>query len=312
MDPDAFGMIYHVYQPNSNGEYFDMHFSDNRGKELFKSFPKVVFYFHGMLEVPLTETYIQVLRQYFNDQGSPFIIVDYSGGNQGDLFQSVPNARSVGAAVGYSIFIWDIAPRTLIIGFSLGGQAISFAGKYVQELSGQKLKIKECIGLDPGGPLWQGAPTITKLTKTDCDLVQVIHTSAQIIPEFSVPFSFILGSLGTGDKSGHCDYWINCGFFQPEPCLGPDATVCSHFRANLFYINILYGRCNFSAHECSNCGKRFQTCSIQDPKNSVSIASGLKCNRGQDINYVVYTEMGNSCPSYNMASMLNPLPPKLM
>lgn len=306
MSPEQIRLLLHVYLPSSNATYLDLKFSDESGKELFLKYQKIGIYYHGILEQPLNENYIQVLRQYFNSQGCPFIVVDYSGGNQLQLFQTNANARVVGAAVGYSIVHWNIVSKVKLIGFSLGGQIIGFTGKYVTETTGHK--IKECISLDPSGPLFQGAPNVAKLVRSDCEVVKVVHTAALIIPEFSFPLAYLIGSLGTGEKSGHCDYWINCGFFQPEPCFGSEGTACSHDRSLLLYINILYGRCNFTAYQCVNCGNRFQKCSKKGSNNPIPFIGELECSKDQNQNYVVYTEPKDSCVSYNLATLTNPLP----
>lgn len=90
----------------------------------------------------------------FNANGDKVIFVDWRNGNQVHYWQAVGNTRVIGAMIGRAIINWDIAERTLIVGFSLGAQIAGEAGRYTQTNAG--LMINECHGLDPAGPFYDG------------------------------------------------------------------------------------------------------------------------------------------------------------
>lgn len=91
------------------------------------------------------------------------------------------------------------------------------------------------------GPFFGACPPNMVLDKSDCSLVQVIHTSAE---QFGALSGIIQAQFGTASKSGHCDFWINCGFTQ-VPCqktlangttqldLIGSALRCSHSRSHM-------------------------------------------------------------------------------
>ena len=65
-----------------------------------------------------------------------------------------------------------------LIGHSLGGQVVGYAGKNVTNP-----KVGRITGLDPAGPGFKDLPANDKLAYTDGDCVNVIHTNgAKILP----------------------------------------------------------------------------------------------------------------------------------
>ena len=111
------------------------------------------------------------------------------------------------------------------------------------------------------------------LTKNDCRLVQTIHTSAESVDIIG----FAAARLGSYIKSGHCDYWVNCGYNQ-GPCIDVDFKrmvrgmtqlmasasnneieswfqdrFCSHWRSPALYISSLNGTCHYQARHCPGC-----------------------------------------------------------
>ena len=143
-----------------------------------------------------------------------------------------------------------------MVGFSLGGQIVGEAGKYVNK-NGNGKQIAECHALDPAGPWFDplyGFVSDMQVDKSDCKLVQSVHSSANYNPATALVTTMAL-KLGTSFKSGHCDFWINCGHDQGDHCHGDanfpelikamstssndgsakmmeyfSSKVCSHFR----------------------------------------------------------------------------------
>ena len=267
---------------------------------------------HGWIENMASTNWITAVRDAYNDKGLPVILIDWRRGNGIQYWQASANLRIVGAMVGKAIMNWNIHDRTLLVGFSLGAQVVGEAGKYTQVNGG--VKIDECHGLDPAGPFFDGCDKDVVLDKTDCRLVQIIHTSAEPIQVVTT----IAGRLGTKYKSGHCDYWVNCGHEQ-QPCTdiqfldlikgltrltkmsdGELASwvanrVCSHWRAPLVYLSAIRQDCQFRAYPCPDCQKNpfcLQTLNKSFHNNTL-IPFG-QCSPDKDENY--YVESGNYSP----------------
>jgi len=153
---------------------------------------QVIFIIHGFLETWDQSQWIGQLKDSYlaKDPKNKVIIVDWAGGANGvSAPQGAANTRIVGAVVGQAILNWGILSKTLLVGFSMGGQAMSAAGRYVQKYSNgkQNQMIPECIAIDPAGVLFDGCPSPGfSLYKTDCSLVEAIHTSS---PNFGTPAS---------------------------------------------------------------------------------------------------------------------------
>lgn len=85
------------------------------------------------------------------------------------------------------------------IGFSLGAHVASFASNVLENSTGKKLT--RITGLDPALPFFSSGSFDWKLDKSDADFVDVIHTNA--------------GIFGKIDPSGHVDFYVNGGKYQP-------------------------------------------------------------------------------------------------
>jgi hypothetical protein len=266
---------------------------------------------HGYLEIVTPKIWMYDVKDGYLARGfDAVIIVDWDQGNALDYFQAVGNVRSVGMMVGRLLSAWGIHERTRAVGFSLGAHIMGEAGKYVQQVTGGQ-KIADCHGLDPAGPLYDGCPNDMVLDKSDCTLVQAIHTSA----EFVRTLGPLNTQLGTNRKSGHCDYWINCGTSQ-HPCSGSSftelltqtatldlktaatsvknmtiAVACSHNRAPEVYVSQVLQTCQLSARSCPSCGTQ------KDCLKDVGEDVGFKmipddgCDPSMDENYFVQTKL---------------------
>lgn len=109
---------------------------------------RVVFIVHGWIEKMSNMRWITDMREGFEDLDENAIIVDWRRGNAVHYWQAVANTRVVAAIIGRAILNWEVADRTLVVGFSLGGQIAGEAGQFTQKYGG--VMINECHGLDPG------------------------------------------------------------------------------------------------------------------------------------------------------------------
>ena len=283
-------------------------------KEAGSGYQSLVIVTHGFIEKVKYGNWLYEVKDGYLKRGvDAVIILDWDSGNGVDYFGALASVRTVGMMMAKLIVEWNLVDKTLAIGFSLGGQTVGEAGKYVQELTGGR-KIKECHGLDPAGPFFDGCGPKMVLDKSDCELVQVIHTSAEKSKTLG-PFG---GSFGTYQKSGHCDYWVNCGFHQ-KPCdangLGnavqnyaqmptsfaalsnvfssaKNATssyTCHHDTARQVYIAQLTGDCQFDAQFCPDCGQS-ATCSQNGPSVGFDMVPDSGCDPSMDVNFYIKTK----------------------
>lgn len=276
---------------------------------------RIVFLVHGWTEVPLRSGALWVyptVEAWTKVHQTPVIVVDYSNTSDYQYFQNTANARTMGQAIGFAIVNWQIAERTHLAGFSLGGQMIGEIGKYTQRYG---YLIKECVALDPAGPGFDSGASAMHLTPDDCELVQVIHSSSESMPDSLGVMSFQLGSYF---HLGSCDFWLNCGRNQAADCQFPIlgalmnnvpshlypytiADGCSHYRAPLAYAASVAGKCDFTGYECLNCNDFRLTngCRVNFQGEQMKLPPFNTCKKQYRKDFYVRTH-GNTypyCPS---------------
>ena len=98
-------------------------------------------------------------------------------------YQSAANTQPVGHMIGCVInrlkADLNLNPDNVhLIGHSLGGQVVGFAGKNITNP-----KVRRITALDPAGPGFKDLPSTYKLAYTDGNCVVVIHTNgARLLP----------------------------------------------------------------------------------------------------------------------------------
>ena len=190
-------------------------------------------------------------------------------------------------------------------------------------------KIKECHGLDPAGPFFDGCPDEIVLDKSDCELVQIIHTSAD--RDFRRVIGILEQDFGSWKKSGHCDYWINCGRGPQPECLvkkfgdflksalglESNETVkesqvsCSHGRAPEIYNAQLNRTCNFKSLDCpscvedTNCTNYANSMFSDRNTNYYGFMMDSECTPQDDRNFFVRTSGGSTLCDFDHDSRPN-------
>lgn len=153
------------------------------------------------------------------------------------------------------------------------------------------------------------------LDRTDCEIVQAIHTSAERLKKIG-PLN---AQFGTNRKSGHCDYWINCGSSQ-YPCSGSSikkillaaskfklgksvksvANItselsCSHGRAHDIYVSQVTHECKFRAQSCLDASGNetcaaSKTCYTDGADMGFDLMPDARCDNSMNGNFYVRTK----------------------
>ncbi|XP_044253687.1 pancreatic triacylglycerol lipase [Tribolium madens] len=128
-----------------------------------------------------------------------------------------------------------------LIGFSLGSHIAGFAGKLLR----RGLRIPRITALDPAFPEYSLNDDSRRLTRTDADYIDVIHTDA--------------GVLGLPISVGHADFYPNGGRALQPGCqpsylvqlrLVDQIFACSHVRAWRLYAESVMHPEAFPATKC--------------------------------------------------------------
>lgn len=251
---------------------------DWRNPEDAKYIPKdggrVFFLIHELHYSSQNSAWVRMAAGLFNrNYKLPAIAVDWcEPKDHDDVHAMMANLRTVGRVVAYAIKNWHLQNLATVVGFGLGAHAVGEAGRAAQHLYGYR--IQECIGLEPTGEGFDSGSPYIRLNRDSCNLVQVVHTSAAYAADGMETKS---GRWGTFWKSGHCDWWVNCGH-QQAPCYtttlneglvrkgfpptlldGEAESVrspqpCAHFQAHQIYTTFLAQECSFKSSLCENCG----------------------------------------------------------
>lgn len=283
------------------------------GQKLSKS-NEIVILVPGWTEKPIEKGSLwiyPVLEAWTQVRKRPVIVVDFDKQGTYQYFQNAADARTIGQAIGYALINWNITDRAILVGFSLGGQIIGEAGKYTTNHS---KPIKECVGLDPAGPGFDGGSDRIRLTPEDCQLVQVIHSSAEPAPTSMGIFS---AQFGTFSHSGSCDFWINCGRTQGMDCKNPtlgammndvpsnqvndsNESSCQHYRATLVYAASVAKKCNFLGYPCTDCDDSRLTngCHVNFNGSSMALPPFNSCKKSDRKDFYVRAPSNNYpyCP----------------
>ncbi|XP_072948277.1 pancreatic lipase-related protein 2-like [Epargyreus clarus] len=124
-----------------------------------------------------------------------------------------------------------------LLGFSLGGQTVSYIASNFQKLTGQN--ISRITALEPAGPCFRTLGVDDRLDASNADFVQVVHTN--------------IDGFGMAAKMGHVDFYVNGGEYQPSDLnLFPCTTTCSHFRVLALWLSALKNPDKFVAIKCDS------------------------------------------------------------
>ncbi|XP_003741661.1 pancreatic triacylglycerol lipase [Galendromus occidentalis] len=212
------------------------------------------------------------------------ILVDWTGGNGLPYTKASVNTRVVGAEIGLLVSklmdTFGISPSSVhAYGHSLGGHIVGYAGKWLNGTLGR------ITSLDPAEPLFEFCPPPARLSRTDAQFVEVVHTdSTSFVPRFGLGMDLAVGDVdfypNGGQRMPGCDVkgrFIQLkdkNIFQGLRIVG----ACNHMRAihyvttflensasNSKCLPIAFACQNYEVFErgyCSDCGSDGSRCAV--------------------------------------------------
>lgn len=204
----------------------------------------------------------QTIAELLKHDDYNVIAVDWKSGARTLYPQAASNTRVVGAQTSLLINllrnVMGAKPQKMhLIGHSLGAHVAGYTGK-------RQSKLGRITGLDPAGPYFESTQPIVRLDRADAHFVDIVHTDTGGLFDFA---------LGIQESIGHIDVYANGGEYQPGCTsskipgtiisgiwnlldnMGKDARktfLCSHRRAEGFFIESINTKCPFHTYSCQN------------------------------------------------------------
>ncbi|XP_030562119.1 uncharacterized protein LOC115763631 [Drosophila novamexicana] len=181
----------------------------------FNPFQPTRIIIHGWLGNAHANVYSYLVPAYMTlgDGNYNIFTVDWGRGAIADYITASYRVKPVGQVLAKFLdFLHEEAGMRFedlqLIGFSMGAHVAGLASKHLQ--TG---RVRVIRALDPALPFFRYAQEKERLSRSDADYVEVLHTS--------------VGSYGFDRPLGHVDFYANWGSQQPG-CFWHE---CSHWRA---------------------------------------------------------------------------------
>ncbi|XP_073829668.1 vitellogenin-1-like [Musca autumnalis] len=214
---------------------------------------KTVIFVSGWNSNGNESTYIQDFANAYNCRGGyNFVYLNTADSIQTLYTWSAYNTKEIGEILAESLNkLTDYIPVESIhlIGHSLGGQIVGFAGRKFKELNGEPLQ--RITGLDPANPCFNEGETLSGISRDVAEFVDIIHSNP--------------GVLGKPQSLGDVDFYAEGKAAIKPGCVN---FGCSHERSIRYYIETIYpgNERNFLAQRC----------------NSLASLNGGRCNGSEE------------------------------
>lgn len=225
----------------------------------FNTETKTFIVIHGWTVTGMFESWVPklVTALYEREPSANVIVVDWLSRAQQHYPTSASYTKLVGKDVAKFVnwlqaeidYPWE---KLHLLGYSLGAHVAGIAGLLT------KHKVNRITGMDPAGPTFEYADSLSTLSPDDANFVDVLHTNTRGSPD---------RSIGIQRPVGHIDIYPNGGTFQPGCDLqntmlmvattglrNMDQIVkCSHERSIHLFIDSLVNQDHESmAFRCSS------------------------------------------------------------
>ncbi|XP_078280106.1 lipoprotein lipase-like [Rhinoraja longicauda] len=203
---------------------------------------------HGWTVTGMFESWIPklVLALYEREDDSNVIVVDWLTRAHQHYPIAAENTKLVGRDIAQFVEWLEEelnfpAEHIHMLGYSLGAHVAGFAGTY------GAYRVGRITGLDPAGPVFEGADAQHRLSPEDAVFVDALHTYTR---------GSLGRSIGIQQPVAHVDIYPNGGSFQPGCSLGrvlgnigsqgvyavANAIKCQHERAIHLFIDSLLNK----------------------------------------------------------------------
>ncbi|XP_062984872.1 endothelial lipase [Elgaria multicarinata webbii] len=225
----------------------------------FNSSAKSFFIIHGWTLSGMFEAWMDSLVSALQgrEKDANVVVVDWLALAHQHYSDAVNNTRAVGKEVAKLLdWLQEKEPFQLqnvhLIGYSLGAHVAGFTGNYAHGTIGR------ITGLDPAGPMFEGADPSRRLSPDDADFVDVLHTYTSETLGFSIGIQMPVGHIDVYPNGG--DTQPGCGFTD---VLGAIATGniaevmrCEHERSVHLFVDSLVNKDKQSfAFQCTDPGR---------------------------------------------------------
>ncbi|KAI4504108.1 hypothetical protein M0802_000579 [Mischocyttarus mexicanus] len=193
------------------------------------------FITHGWINSRNSKACTLIRDAYLNHDDYNIIVIDWSRISVREYIWACTRVKMVGQYVATMIdFLekegMDLSTTTLI-GHSLGAHVAGLAAYYA------KNTVNYVVGLDPALPGFTLANSGSRISQSDANYVEVIHTNG--------------GLLGYLRPIGDADFFPNGGKKQAG-CIVDIGGACSHLRAFEFFAESINSKVGFHAKKCDS------------------------------------------------------------
>ncbi|XP_078530915.1 endothelial lipase [Lissotriton helveticus] len=184
------------------------------------------------------ESLVMALRE--REQDSNVVVVDWLPLAHQLYPDAVNNTKAVGEDIArllnWLMEKWNFPLHKLhLIGYSLGAHVAGYAGSFVNGTIGR------ITGLDPAGPMFEGAEPDHRLSPDDAEFVDVLHTYTREALGVSIGIQMPIGHMDVYPNGG--DIQPGCGFGDVLGALAygniGEALKCEHERAVHLFVDSL-------------------------------------------------------------------------
>ncbi|XP_067108723.1 lipoprotein lipase [Osmerus mordax] len=162
---------------------------------------------HGWSVAGLFESWVHKLVSalFEREPSANVLVVDWLDRANEHYPNSAENTKLVGQDVARLINWLEVEvkydlSKLHILGYSLGAHVAGVAGNLTNN------KVNRITGLDPAGPRFENADSLSRLSPDDATFVDVLHTNIRGSPDLSI---------GIQRPVGHVDIYPNGGTEQP-------------------------------------------------------------------------------------------------
>uniref|UniRef100_A0A1A8S1P1 triacylglycerol lipase n=1 Tax=Nothobranchius rachovii TaxID=451742 RepID=A0A1A8S1P1_9TELE len=223
----------------------------------FNATAKTIFIIHGWTMSGMFESWMQKLVSAVmeREKEANVVVVDWIPLAQQLYPDAVNHTHNVGLDIAALLnWLQDVLQLPLenvhLIGYSLGAHVAGYAGTFVDGTIGR------ITGLDPAGPMFEGAEEHQRLSPDDADFVDVLHTYTREALGVSIGIQQPIGDIDIYPNGG--DVQPGCSFTDVLAVAGNFMEVmkCEHERAVHLFVDSLMNKEHASyAYQCTGPGR---------------------------------------------------------